>query len=168
MRRLSWLTLLLAMVLPARGHAQSTTAAVTHRSPRQSADRVALAAVDSARGPNFGLRFLAGIGGAAVGVVAGAFAGPAIFGTDCGGCDDPGLGQALVGAAVGTVAGAAVAAALPQLKSRCGFGGRFGRALIGATIGGGIGVLVSGGSAVIIGSLPIGAAGGGAVGAGAC
>ena len=168
MRRLRWVLQTIALVVGVRVHAQSMTAGVSRHAPQASTNAGRLTVTDTARGPTFLARFLAGIGGAGVGLIAGAYAGPAIFGTDCGGCDDPGLGQAVLGALVGTVTGAAVAAALPQVNSHCGFGGRFGHALIGSTIGGGVGALLSGGSAIILVTIPVGAAGGGATGAQAC
>jgi hypothetical protein len=123
---------------------------------------------DSGRGPTFVPRALLGTLGTVGGVFAGAYLGVALLGTDCGGCDDPGLGQALVGATVGSVVGAAAVSAIPALGSPCRYGARFGRALIGSTIGALLGGIASGGSELILVTYPLGTGVGAAVGANSC
>ena len=52
------------------------------------------------QGSRIAVRTLLGAVGWAGGVFAGVLAGPGILGDDCGGCDDPGLEEALLGAVV--------------------------------------------------------------------
>lgn len=90
----------------------------------------------------FAIRSLSGTVGFVVGVVAGVGLAAATGPHDCGGCDDPGLGEALLGAGLGGAVGAAFGASLPNLGARCGSGGRFGRAIAGSLVGTVAGVVI--------------------------
>lgn len=126
------------------------------------------AGADAGRVPPFIPRALLGTAGAVGGALAGAYLGIAILGRDCGGCDDPGLGQALTGAAIGAVVGGAAVGAIPQLGSRCSYASRFGRGLIGSAVGGILGGVASGGSGLILVTFPVGIGSGTALASNTC
>lgn len=82
-------------------------------------------------------RVLMGIGGGAIGAVAGGFAGYGIAtARPCSGdCSWDGLAGAIIGIGVGSALGSATLAAVPRFDSPCDYGGRFGRGLLGGTLG---------------------------------
>lgn len=137
------------------------------RAQRDTPARLTTAA-DSHHVPSVVPRLLLGTAGAAGGLVAGAYLGVAIFGRDCGGCDDPGLGQAVTGATVGSVLGAAALSAIPALGSHCRYAGRFGRALLGSSLGALLGVVASGGTELVIVTFPLGVGAGAGLASNTC
>ncbi len=125
------------------------------------------AAADSLKVRALPARVLLGTGGAVAGAFIGAVAGQAVLGRDCS-CDDPGLAEALEGGLVGAVVAGAAMSALPRAGSHCGYLNRLWRAAIGSTLGAGVGIVVSGGSGLILASFPLGTGLGGALGASTC
>ena len=92
------------------------------------------------------IRFAGAVGGAALGVITGAYLGYNLLPRDCG-CDDPGLDGLIWGGLTGITVGAAFGAAAANLGSECSFSARLKRTLLGAGVGGFTAYLFAGGSA---------------------
>ena len=108
----------------------------------------------------FVVRSLTGTLGFFLGVTAGVGLAAATGPHSCGGCDDPGLGEALLGAGLGGALGASIGASFPNLGSRCGSGARFGRSIAGSLVGTVAGVVIgsnSGDAGAWVVGWPIGA-----------
>ena len=114
-------------------------------------------------------RFGAAFGGAALGMIGGAYIAYNAFPNDCCG-DDPGLANILYGGALGLWLGGALGAAGPDLKSVCSFRKRFVRSLAGSIAGSFAGAAAGagGGGGFFLVTLPIGAGAGGALTLGPC
>jgi hypothetical protein len=129
---------------------QIAPAAVAHRaSPDSLNQRLSPAAA-------FGTRSLTGALGFVVGVGAGLGLADATGPHSCGGCDDPGLGEAIAGAALGGVLGAALGASIPKVRTKCGAGERFVRATVGSLAGTVAGAVVASNAGLIV-AWPLGA-----------
>lgn len=122
-------------------------------------------------GERFMMRSVVGTLGWVGGAFIGAYAGVTLFGTDCGGCDDPGLDHAIAAAAVGAVLGTTLAVSATGFGDRCNGANRAMLTALGAAAGTAIGAFIgfseySGGHPFIL--IPIVGGVGGASGAALC
>jgi hypothetical protein len=123
------LVLLIAASLPASPQAQSVAPVAARRlDAERRADSVA-------RRNDIPMRTLFGVGGAALGMIAGGFIGLKVPRSDCH-CDDPGLAEFLEGITLGGVVGGTLAAAWPRLESNCSTPKRLGLGALGSLLGG--------------------------------
>jgi len=112
-------------------------------------------------------RALASLGGAAFGMIGGAYVAYNAFPHNCCG-DDPGLANVIYGGALGVWFGAALGASLPSLKSVCDFKTRFVRSFAGSVAGSFFGIAAGWGSERFVFTIPLGAAGGSLATLGRC
>jgi hypothetical protein len=117
-------------------------------------DRLAQQTGSDRRAVEIPARALFGVGGALVGLFAGAYVGIYTIPHGPCSCDDPGLDQAIEGAAVGSALLSAVLASAPQFSSSCTPLRRFGYGVLGsvtgAVAGGALGAAV-GGAGLLVG-----------------
>lgn len=132
---------------------QISPAAVAHRASPDSPDSLNRRPSATAA---FGTRSLTGALGFVVGVGAGLGLADATGPHSCGGCDDPGLGEAIAGAALGGVLGAALGASIPKVGTKCGAGERFVRATVGSLVGTVAGAVIGSNAGLIV-AWPLGA-----------
>lgn len=134
------------LLVPQSGSAQRITTAAASRVPADTARPVA------AFGTRAGIGALGFVAGVAAGLGVAAATGP----HDCGGCDDPGLGEAIVGAALGGAIGASIGASIPEIGTRCTRSARIGRSLAGSLLGTVAGIALGFGTGQVLVTWPVG------------